>query len=84
MEIVKFNFPKLLARLTDTFAIVWDEEPGPDTHCGLDYYYRNRDTGHEAYINVDQEYVDISIDGFCVYGGILEEDREFEDCIEIT
>ena len=61
-EIVSFDFQTMLAHLTQTQAKSWKEASGPSTRCGLDYYYVHLD-GREAYINVDQEFVTISVDG---------------------
>jgi len=58
--------PPILARLTG--IVSWREVPGPQTGCGLDYWYTNPD-GRRAYINIDQDQATVSIDGECVYRG---------------
>lgn len=59
MSVVTFNFQGLLAALTGTRAKAWHEEPGPESGCGLDYWYRHWSLGLH-YINVDQGEVKIS------------------------
>lgn len=73
-----FNFQGLLAALTDTRAKAWHEEDGPDSGCGLDYWYRHWSYGL-VYINVDQGQVKISqcYTDEVLYEGDLAEDEEF-------
>ena len=79
-KVVCFDFQKVLAHLTQTRAKSWVEASGPDTGCGLDYYYAYGD-GREAYINVDQEFVTICVDGETLFSGILAEEKSFIDCV---
>jgi hypothetical protein len=32
----------------------WEEMDGPDSGVGIDYWYRNVETGDEVYVNEDQ------------------------------
>jgi len=77
---VVFYFPKMLSRLTDTAAKSWKETNGPESRCGLDYYFRHS-AGREAYINVDQEIVTINIDGEIVFSGNLMQNARLKDCV---
>jgi hypothetical protein len=79
-EIVSFDFQTMLAHLTQTQAKSWKEASGPSTRCGLDYYYVHLD-GREAYINVDQEFVTISVDGEALFSGVPTEDENLKDCV---
>jgi hypothetical protein len=60
-NVVTFKFPALLARLTRTRADKWAECHGLPTGCGLDFYYAHGPSGMEAYVNVDQMHVSVSI-----------------------
>lgn len=71
--VVSFDFPKMLAHLTGTRAKSWREAHGPETGCGMDYYY-DGPQGREAYINVDQENATISVDGETIFSGDIQED----------
>ncbi len=73
-SVVSFDFPKMLAHLTDTRARSWHESSGPETGCGIDYFYVGP-RGREAYINVDQEQVTISVDGETLFAGDPKEDQ---------
>jgi hypothetical protein len=37
--------------------------------------------GREAYINVDQEFVTISVDGEAIFSGVPTEDENLKDCV---
>jgi hypothetical protein len=79
-HVVTFDFPKILARLTDTKSTDWKEVGGPETRCGLDYYYRDsRDC--DAYINVDQSCVTICVNDETLFSGNLAEDGALNDCV---
>jgi len=67
---VSFDFRTFLQKLTDTEG--WREIKGPDSGVGLDYWFDNPD-GTEAYINVDQGEMAVSIDGDVVWQGSSEE-----------
>jgi hypothetical protein len=60
----------LLAKLTDTQPAVWEPMVGPDSRCGVDYWYRHP-SGQEAYINDDQGHITISVEGEKVFEGYL-------------
>jgi len=76
ISVVTFDFPGLLAALTDTRRARWKEESGPDSGCGLDYWYKHPDYDL-VYINVDQGYVKISVCATdeVLYEGMLSEDK---------
>ena len=59
----------ILASVTGTRARDWQSLDGPDSRVGVDYWFRNRKTGQEAYLNLDQDYLTISVDGERVYHG---------------
>lgn len=65
---VSFDFQKMLAAITKTRPEDWQEVWGPDTGCGLDYWFEHRD-GRSAYLNVDQTWLSISIDGEQILSG---------------
>lgn len=46
---------------TDTTADMWEAIDGPDSRCGVDYWFRNRLTGEEAYVNDDQGAITVSV-----------------------
>ena len=60
----------ILTRLTGVST--WRELAGPESGCGLDYWYASAD-GRSAYINIDQDHITVSIDGECIYGGSLSD-----------
>ena len=68
IQIVSFDFPGLLERLTHKKG--WKEIPGPDSRCGLDYWYRAGKS--EANINVDQGEITVAIDGETVFSGMAD------------
>ena len=43
-----------LSRETDTPIKDWEEIDGPDSGVGVDHWFRNKETGREAYVNEDQ------------------------------
>ena len=62
------NIVKKLEELTGKKG--WKIISGPETRCGVDYYFkRNSQT---AYVNEDQGFVTISVDGENIFGGFLE------------
>ena len=65
---VTLNLPWILAVLTGTRARDWKLRDGPDSSCGVDYYYGHRQ-GNEAYINVDQGHFTISVAGETLFSG---------------
>ena len=46
---------------------------GPDTRCGVDYYFVHRRSKIEAYINWDQGRATITVDGGNVFSGMEQE-----------
>lgn len=66
VDVVVFNFRIFLLKMTGDDS--WEESDGYDTGVGLDYYYEN-DDGQVAYINVDQDYMTLNIDGDERYSG---------------
>lgn len=63
------DLTKLLKRLTGVGG--WKQIDGPDTRCGVDYWFKSG--GHEAYINIDQDHMTITADDDVVHeGDVLE------------
>jgi hypothetical protein len=58
---------EVLASVTHTSADDWESLDGPASGVGVDYWYRHRDTGKEAYLNLDQDHLTISVDGDKLY-----------------
>ena len=58
---------EVLASVTHTSADDWASLDGPDSGVGVDYWYRHRGTGAEAYLNLDQDHLNISVDGEKLY-----------------
>ena len=58
---------EVLASVTHTSADDWESLDGPDSGVGVDYWYRRRGTGKEAYLNRDQDHLTISVDGEKLY-----------------
>ena len=54
---------EVLASVTQTSADDWEDLNGPDSGVGVDYWYRHRGTGAEAYLNLDQDHLTISVEG---------------------
>jgi hypothetical protein len=52
-----------LASLTHTHEDDWEDLDGPDSRVGVDYWFRHRTTGAEAYANLDQDHLTISVEG---------------------
>ena len=67
--VIRFDFPAFLKRITGIGG--WQEVRGPDSGVGLDYWYRAG--RHEAYINVDQGHLTVSIDQEVVFAGSADE-----------
>lgn len=55
----RISHERILYQLTGLRG--WKASQGPDSGCGVDYWYKNG--SHEAYINVDQEEMTVSVDG---------------------
>jgi len=58
-----------LAVLTHTHEGDWEDVNGPDSGVGVDYWFRHRTTGAEAYANLDQDHLTISVEGDRVFNG---------------
>ncbi|MGO8925668.1 MAG: hypothetical protein ACLQU3_02055 [Limisphaerales bacterium] len=54
---------EVLASVTHTSADDWESLDGPDSGVGVDYWYRHRGSGAEAYLNRDQDHLSISVAG---------------------
>ena len=63
--VVTFNLVAMLEKLTGLHH--WTEVRGPDSGCGLDYWYKSG--RHVATINVDQSYLIILLDGETICAG---------------
>lgn len=72
-QVVTYDLEGLLAALTGTRTRAWKPQNGPETRCGVDYYYAHN-SGKEAYINVDQRHFTISVDGETIFSGDPTED----------
>jgi hypothetical protein len=42
---------------TGTEPSDWEEQDGPESRCGLDYWFVNKHTGQTAYVNDDQGHI---------------------------
>ena len=76
-RVVTYDMEGLLATLTGTRAKAWTPQTGPDTRCGVDYYYAHR-SGKEAYINVDQGHFTVSVDGESIFSGDPADDPKLK------
>jgi hypothetical protein len=61
---------KLILNVLSDFGKDWNFVNGPDTGVGNDYYLINSNND-EAYINVDQDYYVIEINGEQIDAGYL-------------
>jgi hypothetical protein len=52
---------KALAAMTGTRPSEWEDADGPDTRCGVDYYYAHVSEEMFARVNDDQGHVTFSI-----------------------
>lgn len=62
---------EVLASVTNTSAADWEDMAGPDSGVGVDYWYRHRRSGAEAYLNLDQDHLTMSVDGEKLYDAEL-------------
>ena len=67
---------EVLASVTHTSAEDWESLDGPDSGVGVDYWYRHRGTGKEAYLNLDQDHLTISVAGQRIYDAELPDEAE--------
>ena len=70
METRTIDIVGMLAHLTGWGG--WSEIQGPDTGVGVDYHYRAG--SREAYINIDQDHMTVSVDGENVFAGDVGEE----------
>ena len=80
VKAVTLNLTGMLAVLTGTRARDWKAQDGPDSRCGIDYYYGHRQ-GNEAYINVDQGHFTINVAGENLFTGDPAEDPRLKRCV---
>ncbi|HXP59778.1 MAG TPA: hypothetical protein VN829_04755 [Dongiaceae bacterium] len=69
---------EVLASTTRTSAGDWESLDGPDSGVGVDYWYHHRGTGEEAYLNLDQFHLTISVADERIY------DAEIPDATELS
>lgn len=69
VTVVRFDFPAFLKKVSSVEG--WQEVRGPDSDVGLDYWYHAGK--HEAYINLDQGHMTVSIDQDVVFEGSADE-----------
>ena len=77
VKVVTLNLPGMLAVLTGTRARDWKAQDGPDSGCGVDYYYGDRQ-GNVAYINIDQGHFTISVAGETLFSGDPSENQRLK------
>jgi hypothetical protein len=63
LSVSSVNYEKMLAELTSTSEKDWSSIDGPETGVGEDYWYTNAKTRQEVYINNDQGFVVVEMDG---------------------
>jgi len=64
---------ELLAELSYTNPDEWEPTSGPDSGCGTDFYYHHPYAAKEAWLNVDQNYIHIELDGNLLFSGVPDE-----------
>lgn len=69
MPINQLSIREQLAAATNTSSKYWEDLDGPDSGVGVDYWFRDRRTGAEAYVNVDQNHLTICVEGEIVFVG---------------
>jgi len=67
---------EVLASVTQTLVDDWEDLGGPDSGVGVDYWYRQRSTGKEAYLNLDQDHLTISVGDQRVYDAEIPTEAE--------
>lgn len=55
------NVLQTLAQETGTKETDWQFLDGPDSRCGVDYWFENLETGQQAYVNWDQGEISVEI-----------------------
>jgi hypothetical protein len=67
---------QVLASATNASAEDWETLDGPNSGVGVDYWYCHRGTGEEAYLNLDQDHLTISVGGMRVYDAEIPTEPE--------
>ena len=67
---------EVLASVTHTSADDWESLDGPDSGVGVDYWCRHRGTGKEAYLNLDQDHLTVSVGDQRLYDAGLPTEAE--------
>jgi hypothetical protein len=65
-----------LPSVMHTSADDWKSLDGPDSGLGIDYWYRHRGIGEEAYLDLDQDHLGISVAGLRFYGADIPDKAE--------
>ena len=60
-ETITVDHQAMLADVTGTKPDEWSDSEGPDSRCGLDYYYYHAVLGLDARINDDQGMIGITV-----------------------
>lgn len=84
-EVVVIDFAGFLAKLTHTRAKDWKEVKGPDTRCGVDYWYEHPKKG-TVWVNYDQGMLTVH-GGYpttMLYYGMVEEDETYGKYFKTT
>ena len=71
ISVICFDFQVFLKKITGIGE--WKEVNGPDSGVGLDYWYRAGN--HDAYVNIDQGFMTVSIDKEVVFQGSADQAR---------
>lgn len=58
----------------------WHSIDGPDSGTGIDYWFAD-DAGKEAYVNIDQTALTISVNGEVIYSGNISDIETHEDIL---
>ena len=73
-SVMHLDVAGLLAELSETDPSAWEEVEGPDSGCGIDYWYQHPEEG-EAHINVDQILLTITTRRGRSYRGNYQDDE---------
>ena len=70
------NNIEILEQLTSIKS--WRAIDGPASRCGMDFWYQSRETNEagayvEAYLNNDQGYLTVTVDGDTIFSGMRED-----------
>ena len=69
---------EVLASVTNTSIDDWEVLDGPDSGVGVDYWYRHRHSGAEAYLNRDQDHLTVTVDGDKVFDSEIPPEAELQ------